>query len=115
RWDYMFSVVKNFRDGGPDYILPDRNAVTMTVPFMRVYTKLLVQTCRRRGAQAIGGMSAYIPNRRDAELNERAMSRVRDDKAREARDGFDGTWVAHPDRVAGAAEAFDAVRHGGAA
>jgi len=114
RWDYMFSVVKNFRDCGPESVLPDRNAVTMTVPFMRSYTKLLVQTCRRRGAQAIGGMSAYIPNRRDVELNERAMSRVRDDKAREARDGFEGTWVAHPDLVAVAAEAFDAVRHGSA-
>jgi malate synthase len=98
RWDYMFSVIKTFRDR-PEFVLPDRNAVTMTAPFMRAYTELLVHTCHRRGAHAMGGMAAFIPSRRDAELNERALAKVREDKQREAGDGFDGTWVAHPDLV----------------
>ena len=105
RWDYIFSVIKRF----PDDILPDRVEVTMTVPFMRAYTQLLVQTCHRRGAHALGGMAAFIPSRRDAEVNERALAKVREDKEREAGDGFDGTWVAHPDLVPIAEERFDAV------
>ncbi len=108
RWDYIFSVIKKFRDR-EDYVLPDRAQVTMAVPFMRAYTELLVQTCHKRGAHAIGGMAAFIPSRRDAEVNERALSRVRDDKLRESGDGFDGTWVAHPDLVPVASEVFDAA------
>jgi malate synthase len=108
RWDYIFSVIKKFRED-PAFVLPDRAQVTMTVPFMRAYTELLVQTCHRRGAHAIGGMSALIPSRRDAEVNEIALSRVADDKRREAADGFDGTWVAHPDLVAVARAEFAAV------
>ena len=108
RWDYIFSAIKRFR-ARPDFVLPDRAAVTMTVPFMRAYTELLVQTAHRRGAHAMGGMAAVIPSRRDPEANERAYAAVRDDKRREAKDGFDGTWVAHPDSVAVAREAFDAV------
>jgi len=108
RWDYIFSVIKNFRNRGPRFVLPDRSAVTMTVPFMRAYTDLLVATCHRRGAQAIGGMSAFIPNRRDPEVTARALEAVRSDKRREAGQGFDGTWVAHPDLVPVALEAFDA-------
>src|SRR5512133_1687613 len=108
RWDYMFSVIKTFRDR-PEFVLPDRNSVSMTAPFMRAYTELLVKTCHRRGAHAMGGMAAFIPSRKDAELNERALAKVRDDKQREAGDGFDGTWVAHPDLVPVAMEEFDAV------
>ncbi len=109
RWDYLFSVIKTFRDRGPQYVLPDRAAVTMTAPFMRAYTELLVRTCHRRGAFAMGGMAAFIPSRRDADVNERAMMKVREDKEREARDGFDGSWVAHPDLVPVCREVFDAV------
>jgi malate synthase len=119
RWDYLFSCIKTFRTleaarasalpGGEVPVFPDRSEVTMTVPFMRAYTERLVQTCHRRGAHAIGGMAAYIPSRRDAEVNERAMGKVLEDKDRESRDGFDGTWVAHPDLVPVATEAFDAV------
>lgn len=109
RWDYLFSIVKNFRDGGARFVLPDRNAVTMTAPFMRAYTELLVRTCHRRGAHAIGGMAAFIPSRRDAEVNRAAFEKVRADKDREARDGFDGSWVAHPDLVPIAMASFDAV------
>ncbi|MHA4819282.1 malate synthase A [Streptomyces aculeolatus] len=109
RWDYLFSIVKNFRDGGPKFVLPDRNAVTMTAPFMRAYTELLVRTCHKRGAHAIGGMAAFIPSRRDPEVNEVAFEKVKADKDREARDGFDGSWVAHPDLVPIAMESFDAV------
>ena len=98
RWDYIFSVIKKFSDRA-DMMLPDRVQVTMTVPFMRAYTELLVRTCHRRGAHAMGGMAAFIPNRRDPEVTERAVARVTEDKEREARDGFDGTWVAHPDLV----------------
>jgi malate synthase len=108
RWDYIFSVIKKFRDR-PDMVLPDRVQVTMTVPFMRAYTELLVRTCHRRGTFAMGGMAAFIPSRRDAEVNRVALERVREDKVREASDGFDGTWVAHPDLVATATECFDAV------
>jgi malate synthase len=108
RWDFIFSVIKKFRnlDG---FVLPDRAQVTMTVPFMRAYTELLVKTCHRRGAHAIGGMAAFVPNRRDPEVTEQAIAKVRDDKRREAGDGCDGTWVAHPDLVPVAREVFDAV------
>ena len=109
RWDYLFSIIKNFRDAGPQFTLPDRNAVTMTAPFMRAYTDLLVSTCHQRGAFAIGGMAAFIPSRRDPEVNATALAKVRDDKQREAADGFDGSWVAHPDLVPVALEVFDAV------
>ncbi|MEG3626781.1 malate synthase A [Streptomyces poriticola] len=109
RWDYLFSIVKNFRDGGERFVLPDRNAVTMTAPFMRAYTELLVRTCHKRGAHAIGGMAAFIPSRRDAEVNKVAFEKVRADKDREAGDGFDGSWVAHPDLVPIAMESFDKV------
>ncbi|MFL5828125.1 MAG: malate synthase A [Thermoleophilaceae bacterium] len=108
RWDYMFSMIKCFRNR-PEFMLPDRNSVTMTVPFMRAYTELLVKTCHRRGAHAMGGMAAFIPSRRDAEANERAVAKLREDKRREAGDGFDGTWVAHPDSVPAATEEFDRV------
>jgi malate synthase len=108
RWDYIFSVIKKFRDRD-DFVLPDRAQVTMTVPFMRAYTELLVRSCHRRGAHAIGGMAAFIPSRRDAEVNEVALARVREDKLRESGDGFDGTWVAHPDLVPVATEVFDAA------
>jgi malate synthase len=108
RWDYLFSFIKVFRDR-PDKVLPDRAQLTMTVPFMRAYTDRLVQVCHRRGAHAIGGMAAFIPNRRDAEVNARAMAKVREDKERESAAGFDGTWVAHPDLVPVARQAFDAV------
>jgi malate synthase len=108
RWDYIFSAIKTFRER-PDAVLPDRAAVTMTVPFMRSYTELLVRTCHGRGAFAMGGMAALIPSRTDAEANERAIAAVRADKEREAGDGFDGTWVAHPDVVGVATAAFDAV------
>ncbi|NUL13477.1 malate synthase A [Streptomyces lunaelactis] len=109
RWDYLFSIVKNFRDGGEKFVLPDRNAVTMTAPFMRAYTELLVRTCHKRGAHAIGGMAAFIPSRRDAEVNKVAFEKVKADKDREAADGFDGSWVAHPDLVPIAMASFDAV------
>jgi malate synthase len=108
RWDYIFSAIKTLRDS-PDHLLPDRAQVTMTVPFMRSYCQLLVRTCHRRGAHAIGGMAAFIPSRRDAAVNETALTRVREDKEREAGDGFDGTWVAHPDLVPVATEVFDRV------
>jgi malate synthase len=108
RWDYIFSMIKKFRTRGAEFQLPDRAAVTMTVPFMRGYTELLVQTCHRRGAHAIGGMAAFIPNRRDPVVNDAALRAVRADKTREAGDGFDGSWVAHPDLVPVALEVFDA-------
>src|ERR1700686_5279882 len=108
RWDYIFSIIKKFRNR-PDFVLPDRAQVTMTVPFMRAYTQLLVKTCHRHGAHAMGGMAAFIPSRRDAEVNRIALAKVKEDKDREAADGFDGTWVAHPDLVATATEAFDRV------
>jgi len=108
RWDYMFSVIKSFRTRGKDFLLPDRNSVTMTVPFMRAYTELLVRTCHKRGAHAIGGMAAFIPSK-DPEVNEAAFAKVKDDKTREANDGFDGSWVAHPGMVEVCREAFTAV------
>jgi malate synthase len=108
RWDYIFSMIKVFRDD-PSFVLPDRTDVTMTVPFMRAYTELLVQTCHKRGAFAMGGMAALIPSRKDAEANERALAAVHADKQREAEAGFDGTWVAHPDVVPAAREEFDTV------
>ena len=108
RWDYIFSIIKKFRNR-PDFVLPDRAQVTMTVPFMRAYTELLVKTCHRRGAHAMGGMAAFIPSRRDPEVNRVALAKVKEDKDREAGDGFDGTWVAHPDLVPTATEAFDRV------
>jgi malate synthase len=108
RWDYLFSIIKAFRDR-PDMVLPDRAQLTMTVPFMRAYAQLLVRTCHHRGAHAIGGMAAFIPSRRDAEVNATALAKVREDKVREAGDGFDGTWVAHPDLVPVAMEEFDAA------
>jgi malate synthase len=111
RWDYIFSVIKKFRHD-PAFLLPDRVQVTMTVPFMRAYTELLVATCHRRAAHAIGGMAAFIPSRRDPEVNEHALARVREDKIREATDGFDGTWVAHPDLVPVATAVFDEVLGG---
>ena len=108
RWDYIFSVIKKFRSHS-DFVLPDRAQVTMTVPFMRAYTELLVATCHRRGAHAMGGMAAFIPSRKDPAVNEVALTKVREDKEREAGDGFDGTWVAHPDLVPVATEVFDSV------
>src|SRR5213078_3012071 len=108
RWDYMFSVIKKF-NSRPEFVLPDRAQVTMTVPFMRAYTELLVKTCHRRGAHAMGGMAAFIPSRRTPEINEDAIAAVRADKEREAGQGFDGTWVAHPDLVEVAREEFDGV------
>jgi malate synthase len=109
RWDYLFSVIKKFRDRGAAFLLPDRNSITMTAPFMRAYTELLVRTCHKRGAHAIGGMAAFIPSRRDEEVNKVAMEKVRADKARESGDGFDGSWVAHPDLVELCQEVFDGV------
>jgi malate synthase len=108
RWDYMFSAIKSYRDD-PAFVLPDRAKVTMTAPFMRAYTELLVQTCHARGAFAMGGMAALIPSRKDPDANERAIAAVRADKRREASDGFDGTWVAHPDVVSVAREEFHRV------
>jgi len=108
RWDYLFSCIKTFRTR-PDRVLPERAQLTMTTPFMRAYTELLVRTCHRRGAHAIGGMAAFIPSRRDAEVNAAAMAKVRDDKERESGDGFDGTWVAHPDLVPLATAIFGGV------
>jgi malate synthase len=108
RWDYIFSAIKRCRER-PEFVLPDRAEVKMTVPFMRAYTELLVKTCHRRGAHAMGGMAAVIPSRRDPEANERAYAAVREDKRREAGAGFDGTWVAHPDSVTVAIDEFDAV------
>ena len=109
RWDYIFSIIKNYRGRGARFVLPDRSEVTMTVPFMRAYTELLVQTCHKRGAYAIGGMSAFIPNRRNPEVTAQALQKVSADKKREAGDGFDGTWVAHPDLIPAARAEFDAV------
>lgn len=105
RWDYIFSCIKKFRTR--DVLFPDRAQVTMTVPFMRAYTELLVRTCHKRGAHAMGGMAAFIPSRKDAAVNETALTRVREDKLRESKDGFDGTWIAHPDLVPTVREVFD--------
>ena len=108
RRDYMFSAIKKFRHV-PEFLWPDRAQVTMTAPFMRAYTELLVQTCHKRGTLAIGGMAAFIPSRRDAEVNRVALEKVRQDKEREAQDGFDGSWVAHPDLVAVCTDVFSNV------
>ena len=108
RWDYIFSIIKRFR-AREDLVFPDRSEITMTVPFMRAYTELLVRTCHRRGAHAIGGMAAFIPSRKNPDINETALAKVREDKERESSDGFDGTWVAHPDLVPVAKEVFDSV------
>ena len=108
RWDYMFSVIKTHRTRGKDFQLPDRNSVTMTVPFMRAYTELLVRTCHKRGAHAIGGMAAFIPSK-DPAVNEQAFAKVEADKTREAGDGFDGSWVAHPGMVETCRTVFDSV------
>ncbi|EXF26029.1 malate synthase [Nesterenkonia sp. AN1] len=109
RWDYLFSLIKYFRASGEQFVLPDRAQVSMTQPFMRSYTELLVKTCHKRGAFAMGGMAAFIPNRREPEVTAQAIEKVRDDKSREAADGFDGSWVAHPDLVELCREEFDAV------
>jgi malate synthase len=108
RWDYIFSAIKKLH-GGRDFTLPDRTQITMTAPFMHAYTELLVKTCHRRGAHAIGGMAAFVPSRRNPEVNAVALARVRDDKLRESGQGFDGTWVAHPDLVPVARQVFDDV------
>jgi malate synthase len=108
RWDYLFSIIKKFCDR-EDLVLPDRNKITMTAPFMSAYTELLVRTCHRRGAHAIGGMAAFIPSRRDEAVNRTALAKVTEDKERESKAGFDGTWVAHPDLVPVARVPFDAV------
>ncbi|WP_461163800.1 malate synthase A [Arthrobacter sp. R4-81] len=109
RWDYIFSLIKNFRTRGPRFVLPDRAQVTMTQPFMRAYTEQLVRACHKRGAMAIGGMAAAVPNRKDEVANANAFEKVRADKTREANDGFDGSWVAHPDLVPICREVFDVV------
>src|SRR5207248_7279719 len=106
RWDYIFSSIKCFADR-PEMVLPDRGDVTMKVPFMRAYTELLAATCHRRGAHAMGGMAAFIPSRRDPERNQQALDAVRADKEREVSQGYDGTWVAHPDLVAVARQVFE--------
>ena len=108
RWDYMFSVIKKFRHL-PNFVWPDRAQVTMTTPLMRAYTELLVKTCHKRGAHAIGGMAAFIPSRKDAEINRIALEKVRQDKEREANDGFDGSWVAHPDLVSVCTDVFSKI------
>jgi malate synthase len=106
RWDYLFSLIKAFRMD-PAFVLPDRAKMTMAVPFMRAYAKRLVRICHSHGAHAIGGMAAFVPSRRDADINAKALAKVREDKERESGDGFDGTWVAHPDLVPVAREVFD--------
>ncbi len=108
RWDYLFSVIKNYRMRGADFVLPDRNSVAMTAPFMRAYTELLVKTCHSRGAHAIGGMAAFIPSS-DPAINATAFDKVATDKTREATDGFDGSWVAHPGMVELCREQFTKV------
>ncbi len=112
RWDYLFSIVKTFRDAGPAFVLPERQVVTMASPFMKAYSDLLVRTCHRRGAYAIGGMAAFIPSRKDPEVNAAAFAKVRADKTREAEAGYEGSWVAHPDLVPICQEIFDGVLGG---
>lgn len=108
RWDYIFSVIKKFQQD-EELVFPDRIQISMTTPFMRAYTELLVRTCHKRGAHAMGGMSAFVPSRKDNVVNENAMKKVREDKLRESKDGFDGTWVAHPDLVTVAHDIFASV------
>lgn len=112
RWDYLFSIIKNYRGRGARFVLPDRSEVTMTVPFMRAYTELLVKTCHRRGAQAIGGKSSFIPTGASPETAERTIAKIYENKLREAQDGYDGTWVSAPEIVSVAREAFDSVLQG---
>ncbi|MET0866229.1 MAG: malate synthase A, partial [Nakamurella sp.] len=109
RWDYIFSYIKTFAQRGDEYVLPDRSQITMTTPFMRSYTELLVSTCHKRGAHAIGGMAAFVPNKANPTVTEQALAKVKADKEREAADGFDGSWVAHPGLVPTCIEAFTAV------
>lgn len=109
RWDYIFSYIRTFAERGPEFVLPERAQVTMTTPFMRAYTELLVRTCHRRGAHAIGGMAAFVPDRNDEAATTAALSKIRADKEREASDGFDGSWVAHPALVPTCTEVFDAA------
>ena len=109
RWDYIFSYIKTFAFRGDEYVLPDRSQITMTTPFMRSYTELLVSTCHKRGAHAIGGMAAFVPNKANPTVTEQALAKVKADKEREAADGFDGSWVAHPGLVPTCIEAFTAV------
>lgn len=111
RWDYIFSIIKKFH-ADKDFVFPDRSQILMTVPFMRAYTQLLIQTCHKRGAHAIGGMAAFIPSRSDPTVNEVALTKVREDKVRESTDGFDGTWVAHPDLVSLSREIFEKALKG---
>jgi len=111
RWDYIFSYIKRFRNH-PDKVLPDREQVTMTVPFLKAYSQLLIKTCHRRGAFAMGGMAAQIPIKGDEAANDAAIGKVRADKKREAADGHDGTWVAHPGLIPIAMEIFDEYLHG---
>lgn len=106
RWDYIFSIIKKFQDK-EDFVFPDRGQITMTAPFMRAYTELLIRTCHKRGAYAMGGMAAFVPNRKDPAVTEMALMKVKEDKLRESKDGFDGTWVAHPDLVSIAHEVFE--------
>lgn len=109
RWDYLFSIIKNFRDAGKEFLLPDRDQLTMNAPFMRAYAEALVHVCHKRGAMAIGGMAAFIPNKANPELNALALEKVRNDKIREANQGFDGSWVAHPGLVDVCKDVFDSV------
>jgi malate synthase len=112
RWDYLFSTIKTFAEKPDAVVLPDRAALTMDVPFLRAYSELLVATCHRRGAHAIGGMAAFVPDRADPERTRTALEQVRRDKQREARDGYDGSWVAHPGLVPTCREVFDAALGG---
>jgi len=110
RWDYIFSIIKKFHEK-KGFVFPDRAQITMTVPFMKAYTDLLIRTCHKRGAHAMGGMAAFVPSRRDPEINAVAMQRVKEDKEREVTEGFDGTWVAHPDLVVLAHDVFASFLH----
>ena len=112
RWDYIFSYIKTFAGRGAEYVLPDRSQITMTTPMMRAYTELLVDTCHRRGAQAIGGMAAFVPNKADQAATDQALTKVQADKTREADDGFDGSWVAHPGLVKTCLDAFTGMARG---
>lgn len=111
RWDYIFSIIKKFQNNQA-LLLPDRAQITMTVPFMRAYTNLLIKTCHKRGAHAMGGMAAFVPSRKNPEINAQAVQKVTEDKVRESQDGFDGTWVAHPDLVPVAKEVFASYLQG---
>jgi len=109
RWDYIFSIIKKFQNK-QDFIFPDRSQITMTVPFMRAYTELLIKTCHKRGAYAMGGMAAFVPSRKNEEVNKIALQKVTEDKLRESKDGFNGTWVAHPDLVPVAKKIFEEAK-----